>query len=51
MNYNINQIKILNIYGSEIDSQFVEFRDLSDNKVKILKLENFNRRYGVKDDQ
>ena len=47
MNYYTTQIKILNIYGLDTDSQFIEFKDFSDDKIKILKRENFLKRYNI----
>ncbi len=45
MNYNTKKVQIIHEYGSNRDCPFIEFRDLSDNKIKILKTENFLKRY------
>ncbi len=47
MNYNTQKVQIIHEHGSNRNCPFVEFRDFSDNKIKILKTENFLKRYGV----
>lgn len=47
MQYNTKKVKIIYELEGAHGVAFIEFRDLMSNKVSILQVENFYRRYGV----
>jgi hypothetical protein len=47
MQYNTKKVKIIHELLGAHGVAFIEFRDLTSNKVAILSLVNFDKRYGV----
>ncbi len=46
MNYNTKKVKIIHELSGAHGVAYIEFRDLMSNKVVLLKVANFYRRYG-----
>ncbi len=51
MQYNTKKVKIIHELEGTHGVAYIEFRDLANNKVVLLSIENFNKRYGVDEDE